>query len=152
KRLAGCVADWPTSDLGTHVFPYEIGDFLKQLVSPDDVIAIKAQALDRQNSDILRGLCMDILMGLGDTVREEPLVFALVTTPDGRLVTANADGTATVLTPELEIVMSLTGHDDWVRQVAVSPDGTLLATCGWDGRVMLWSLPDFVKRGELRLP
>src|SRR5262249_7460434 len=64
----------------------------------------------------------------------------------------NADGTATVLTPELEIVMSLTGHDDWVRQVAVSPDGTLLATCGWDGRVMLWSLPDFVKRGELRLP
>jgi hypothetical protein len=152
KRLAGCVANWPNSDLGAHVVPYEIGDFLSQLVSPDDITAIKAQALDRQNSDILRGLCMDILMALGDTVREEPLVFALVSTPDGRLVTANADGTASVLTTELEIVMSLTGHDDWVRQVAASPNGEVVATCGWDGRVMLWRLPDFVKYGELRLP
>lgn len=33
----------------------------------------------------------------------------------------------------------------------MSPDGRLLATCSWDGRVMLWRLPDFAKHGELRL-
>lgn len=151
KRLAGSVGDWPTSDLGSRIFSYEISDFLKQLVSPDDVTLIKAQALDRQNSDVLRGLCMDVLIGLGDTMREEPLVFALVSTLDGLLVTANADGTATVLTPELGIVTSLAGHDNWIRQVAVSPNGKLLATCGWDSRVMLWQLPDFVKCGEALL-
>lgn len=151
KRLAGCVADWPTSDLGSHVFPYEIGDFLTQLVLPEDIAVIKAHALDRENTDVLRGLCMDVIIGLGDTVRDEPLVFALVSAPDGRLVTANADGTATVLTPELGIAGTLTGHDDWIRYVAVSPDGTLLATCGWDGRVILWRIPEFATVGEVRL-
>lgn len=150
KRLAGCIEEWPTLDLGSRVIPYEIGDFVLQLTAPHDIPAIKAQALNRQNSDILRGMCMDILIGLGDTVREEPLVFALVATPTDRLVTANADGTATVLTDELAIVSSLTGHDDWIRQVVISPDGSLLATCGWDGRVLLWELPSLTRRGDFR--
>ncbi|GIF17350.1 WD40 repeat protein [Actinoplanes tereljensis] len=152
KRLAGSVAEWPVIDLGQRVIPYEITDFVQQLASPHDIATIKAQALNRQNSDILRGMCMDILIGLGDTVREEPLVFAMVAAPDGRLVTANADGTATVLTPDLTIAATLTGHDDWIRQVVISPDGHLLATCGWDGRVLLWDLPGPTRRGEFRLP
>jgi hypothetical protein len=150
KRLAADVPGWPTLDLGAQVVPYEIGDFVTQMVSLDDVRTIKALALDRENNDIVRGLCMDVLIARGDTVRDEPLVFAMVATPDDRLVTANANGTATVLTERLEVVTTLDGHEDWIRQVTISPDGTMLATCGWDGRVTLWRLPDLVRSGTFQ--
>ncbi|MCM4076472.1 trypsin-like peptidase domain-containing protein [Paractinoplanes hotanensis] len=152
KLLASNIGDWPGLDFGSRVVPYEIGDFVKQLVSANDVVSIKELALDRGNTDIVRGLCMDVLIGLGDTVRDEPLVFAIVVTEGGALVTANADGTATVLSGDLTIEGTLSGHDDWVRQVAVSPDGRSVVTCGWDGRVVLWALPGFARRGEYRLP
>jgi hypothetical protein len=150
KRLAADIPGWPAMELGTRVVPYEIGDFLTQMVSPADVRTVKMLALDRENDDIVRGLCMDVLIGLGDTVRDEPLVFAVVATPDDRLITANANGVATVLTAELQIVTTLAGHDDWIRQVTISPDGQLLATCGWDGRVILWRLPELARSGTYR--
>jgi WD40 repeat protein len=34
------------------------------------------------------------------------------------------------------------GHEGWVRGLAVSPDGLLLASCGNDHRVRLWSMCD----------
>lgn len=39
-------------------------------------------------------------------------------------------------------VRSIDAHDGWVRMVAVSPDGQLLATCGNDQLVKLWSAVD----------
>ena len=37
---------------------------------------------------------------------------------------------------------TIDAHKGWVRAVAVSPDGKLLATCGNDHLVKLWSIPD----------
>jgi len=37
---------------------------------------------------------------------------------------------------------SINAHDGWVRAVAVSPDGTTVATCGNDNLVKLWSALD----------
>lgn len=41
-----------------------------------------------------------------------------------------------------EPVRTIEAHRGWVRAAAVSPDGALLATCGNDHLVKLWSVPD----------
>jgi WD40 repeat protein len=40
------------------------------------------------------------------------------------------------------LVANLTGHADWVYRVALSPDGTKLASASADGSVKLWSTAD----------
>jgi WD40 repeat protein len=39
-------------------------------------------------------------------------------------------------------IRTVEAHHGWVRALAVSPDSKLLATCGNDNLVKLWSLPD----------
>jgi WD40 repeat protein len=63
----------------------------------------------------------------------------VVSTPDSR-ITARAVGKTIVLdTPDGRLV--LRGHDDRVNALAVSPDGTLLASASRDHRIRLWDLP-----------
>lgn len=40
------------------------------------------------------------------------------------------------------VVRKWAGHDGWIRAVGVSPDGKLVATCGNDQLVKLWSADD----------
>lgn len=40
-------------------------------------------------------------------------------------------------------------HDGWIRDLAVSPDGKLLASCGSDRVCQVWSIEDGVKQYEL---
>lgn len=40
-------------------------------------------------------------------------------------------------------------HDGWIRELAVSPDGQRLASCGSDQFVRIWSADDGVKQGEI---
>jgi WD40 repeat protein len=40
-------------------------------------------------------------------------------------------------------------HNGWARDLAVSPNGQTLASCGMDQRVRLWSATDGAPRGEL---
>ena len=32
------------------------------------------------------------------------------------------------------------GHEDWVRSVAFSPDGTLIASGSYDNTIILWTI------------
>ena len=41
--------------------------------------------------------------------------------------------------PSDALIRVLTGHDGWVRAVAIAPDGTWLATAGGDGMVRIWA-------------
>ena len=43
-------------------------------------------------------------------------------------------------------------HDGWIRQIAISPDGTLLATCGRDGFARVWESAGGKLVAEFRAP
>ena len=43
-----------------------------------------------------------------------------------------------------------TAHDGWCRQLAISPDGELLASCGQDGVVSIWRTDDGTNVHEIR--
>ncbi len=39
---------------------------------------------------------------------------------------------------EPQLLVSFSGHTDAVECVSVSPNGKLIATCGWDGQLLTW--------------
>ncbi|MEV4318084.1 helix-turn-helix domain-containing protein [Actinocrispum sp. NPDC049592] len=61
--------------------------------------------------------------------------------PDGTIVSAGRDQTVAVWDPVRRTrIAAMTGHDTWIKALAVSQDGRIAATGGDDTRVMLWDL------------
>ncbi|KAK4212762.1 quinon protein alcohol dehydrogenase-like superfamily [Rhypophila decipiens] len=62
------------------------------------------------------------------------------------LASASEDFTAAVWDPinmqDKKPIARLQGHQKAVNHLAISPDGTLLATCGWDNHAKLWNAKD----------
>ena len=68
-------------------------------------------------------------------------VYELAYTPDGtQLAAASAIGIWIYDARTGEALRLLTGHTDYVRCVAFSPDGTVLVSGSYDGTVLLWDL------------
>ncbi len=66
-------------------------------------------------------------------------VYSLSWGADGKtLVTASVDGTLRVFTQHGDEIAVLQGHRGGVRCVAVSPDGSRIASGGWDSTVRVW--------------
>ncbi len=53
-----------------------------------------------------------------------------------------SDKTVKIFSGFLDEMASLSGHQDWVYAVALSPDGLRLASGSADGTIRLWSVPD----------
>jgi len=68
-------------------------------------------------------------------------VSGLCYLPNGSLVACGSDGYLKVLSPSLELVQTLVGHNGRVRCVTVSPSGSHFASGGIDCKTMIWSEP-----------
>jgi WD40 repeat protein/cytochrome c551/c552 len=75
-------------------------------------------------------------------------VYGLAWRPDGSSLWAGSGGRPSFLSYKVENgnrvvdIKEATMPADWVYAVAVSPDNTIVAACGWDGTVSLWGLKD----------
>src|SRR5262249_14338946 len=59
------------------------------------------------------------------------------------LATCSADGTVRLWNPDNGTALkTLTGHTDWVYAVALSPDGSQVASGSWNGEVRVWNTAD----------
>jgi len=68
-------------------------------------------------------------------------VYDLCYLLDGSLLACGSDGVLKVLSPSLELVQTLEGHNGTVWCVTVSPSGSHFASGGNDRKVMIWSEP-----------
>mmetsp|Transcript_71676 Transcript_71676/g.226453 ORF Transcript_71676/g.226453 Transcript_71676/m.226453 type:complete len:463 (+) Transcript_71676:448-1836(+) len=69
---------------------------------------------------------------------------------DGLIAVASSEGTIHVLSAASgEIVSTFEGHEDGANCIKFSPDGSALASGGWDGMVRVWSLAPDGKSHEL---
>ena len=76
-----------------------------------------------------------------------PVLTGLTLQPRGsHMAIAGDDNRVRICNRETgELVHLLTGHSEWVRDLAFSPDGEFLLSAGYDGRLLKWE----VETGEL---
>jgi hypothetical protein len=59
------------------------------------------------------------------------------------LVTCSADNSVRIWNPDSGAALgTLSGHTDWVYALALSADGTLVASGSWNGEVRVWKVAD----------
>jgi WD40 repeat protein len=90
--------------------------------------------------------------GIGRMVRivrrHDAPALALAYARDGKtLFSAGVEGVMRIIDAESDqILFEWKGHDDWIYALAVSPDGTRMASGDWAGNVRMWEVGSNVAR------
>jgi WD40 repeat protein len=133
--------------------PAELG---KPLVPPCQVTRVRFSP----DGKLLAAACTDGLVRRWDVTGKEPAELPPLAGHNG-WVTGLAFGKDALFTADSWGRLSAwdmagkqrwtleAAHDGWVRMIAVSPDGSLVATCGKDGFARVWRPADGKKVGEI---
>ena len=86
--------------------------------------------------------------------KTKPIITAAKLHPQGTwLVTAGDDHLLRVWeVTSGKLLHELSGHSDWIRALAITSAGDLLASTGNDGRVLLWDTSNWESRTLVELP
>ncbi len=77
--------------------------------------------------------------------------FTTALSPDAKRVAAggiNGDNSVLLWNLETNDITRLLGHSAFVRWVAFSPQGSILASAGWDGQVIFWNTASGAEMGR----
>jgi WD40 repeat protein len=75
-----------------------------------------------------------------ETLTADAEVNAIALTPDGTTLISAGSGSITQWNLQTGVRSSLPGHEQIITSLALSPDGTLLASGSWDHTIKLWQL------------
>ena len=155
RKLAREIEDSRIENLELRLIPHTILVFLKDLISPSGIKKIKEVAIQNNlYSTETRGICMDILLLLGEVINEVPWIFSLSFSPDGtHIATGNADCKLRIwdINSIEQPMVTISSHKSWIRTVHYSQKGNLLASSGWDGSVKIWHTEDFSEAHSIQL-
>ncbi len=140
---AGSISVWdlPSGKRRKLMYPYRVG-VQSLVISPENTYFVSKGAL-RQPL-----IAWDLETFEATTICEDRHSMSLDFSPDGRIL-AIGEGDwrdpkpcDVVLwgTEEKETIGRLSGHTAAIESLVFSPDGSSLATCGWDGTARVWDV------------
>lgn len=124
---------------GKYVGPLAAGGVAALDFSPDGTTILAGSGLGPDNA---RNNTLRLVKSSGEsvTVTDDAYVRAVAWSPGGHVFAAGRDDQVLQLwrADTRSLLASRTDHGTEIRDLAFSPDGTLLATAGNDGRTWLW--------------
>ena len=88
------------------------------------------------------------------TLTSDSTISEISFSPDSRTLAATSYTSIHLWTIQAgEHIVSLTGHTDWIRTTAFSPNGNTLISSGTDGTIRIWDVTSYnvLKRGMVRV-
>jgi len=69
-------------------------------------------------------------------------ISSIAFSPDGNYIATSSGDKLINIYRDGTLMTKLSGHKDWVRDISFNYDGTILVSCGDDGKIITWNISD----------